>query len=506
MAPRWAAVACFFVTSSVFRAANVPDLLQYHKDAFEKTFHDRCDKYPFVQQYVNKLVNSDERYLTFVYQENGLKNGGLGDKLGGLVSAVAMALRFNRTLILRSSNDMHEVFRPYHPTDIHSPIPKYSWTNITTWSHYDWKYANADATEYDLYDCINNTGQKNSHCSMKDGDAGTPHILYRSNRAYLCYYDNNKDSVAYQQMSNILGVGSTSDLYEVAGCMLRLALWPTEHLWEEVGKQFKEFQATLGVAPTARRMKERNLLRTRRADEEQSGTPNSVPAVTAPEPSVTSVGGTTGITSVLSTQKVVQVGMHFRCGDKSYIKRGGYDHMCVYNADDTEENLKSMFPLGNPYEIGQCARRSLNTFVNALIGDSSGETTVNGATPTGASTQVAALSSSGDVFSMAFIASDNLMASLQMNMTLGIPHSIVSPQGCHIEMDPSKQCHLFTAAQWFHLALSDVLVTQAGIPSSFSRYAGIYGLKKDPFRNGQDCDAAYHSMEYCRKPISNWFC
>jgi hypothetical protein len=200
-------------------------------------------------------------------------------------------------------------------------------------------------------------------------------------------------------------------------------------------------------------------------------------------------------------EQVVQVGMHFRCGDKSYIKHGGYDHMCVYNTDETEETKKSMFPLGNPYDLGVCARRSLQTYMTGLM---EGRNKAMSVLSANASTLD--ITNTNEILSVAFIASDNLMSSLQMNSTLGMPHTIVSPQGCHIEMDPSKQCHMFTASQWFQLALSDVLVTQAGIPSSFSRYAGIYGLKPNPFRNGQDCDMPYNSLEYCRKGISNWFC
>jgi len=574
------------------------NLIEHHKQAFEKSFHDRCDKYPFVQQYVNKLEYTNERYLTFVYQESGLKNGGLGDKIGGLISAVAMAVRFNRTLILRSAqNEMHEVFRPYHPTDIHSKTPKYAWNNFTSWSNFDWKYANQDATEYDLYDCINNTGQKNSHCSMKDGDAGTPHILYRSNRCYLCYYDNNKGSAANIQMK-ALGVNETSNLYEVAGCMMRLAMWPTELLWQEVGKLLSVFEKQVTPEAAASVRRNRRALRTRRMDERA---PARTPAV-------------------------VQVGLHFRCGDKSYIKKGGYDHMCVYNEDDTEENKKGLFPLGNPYSMGVCARRSLHSYLTAsmLAGTSSStsssstksssEPTNNNNsgsstnTSTSTSTSTSTTASSGgtgtaktddiddvwketpiavssnansnaksstkaeatasvptedehdvnvdiddadtvmsaekpkkpikstkpsktvrrflqsllatdasdthdldlhghsDSIAMGFLASDNEMASMQMNTTLGLPYSIVSPQGCHVEMDVSKQCHMFTVTQWFMLALSDVLVTQEGIPSSFSRYAGIYGLKPDPFRNGKHCGAIETTMELSRKPMSNWFC
>eukprot|EP00428_Durinskia_dybowskii_P067971 CAMPEP_0170370138 /NCGR_PEP_ID=MMETSP0117_2-20130122/8355_1 /TAXON_ID=400756 /ORGANISM="Durinskia baltica, Strain CSIRO CS-38" /LENGTH=524 /DNA_ID=CAMNT_0010624901 /DNA_START=49 /DNA_END=1623 /DNA_ORIENTATION=+ len=501
------------------------DLLQSQKNAFEQTFHDRCDKYPFVSQYINKLEKSDERYFVFVYQENGLRNGGLGDKIGGLVSAVAMALRFNRTLILRSNNDMHEVFRPYHPTDIHSETPKYSWTNITSWSNFNPEYANNDATEYDLYDCINNTGQKNAHCSMKDGDARTPHILYRSNRAYLCYYDNNEGSVANQQMNDILGVNKSSDLYEVAGCMLRLALWPTETLWQEVSKQLIEFEHSLSDESAVRFPASRRQLR---------NSHNNIPLSnqhSSHDHDYTSskhkrhlqryhqdhqshqsyqsraLMGSAGVLN--NVQKVVQVGMHFRCGDRSYIQHGGFDHMCVYEGNEDEHALKEKFPLGSPVEIGLCASRSLHSYITGLMEDRGSVASGMGLmdTPPLSSTPTDAyITQTDEIFTMAFIASDNLMASLQMNMTLGVPRSIVSPQGCHIEMDPSKRCHLFTATQWFTLALSDILVTQSQIPSSFSRYAGIYGLKQDPFRNGQDCAAPYNSKEYSRKPISNWFC
>ncbi len=126
---------------------------EHLQSKFESLFHKKCDKYPFVQRYVDKLEHSNEKYLTFVYQQPGLRNGGLGDRMGGLLSAVAMSIRFNRTLLIRSENEMHRLFRPYHPTDIHDPNPKYTWGNWTSWSNYDAKYTNNDDTEYDLWDC-----------------------------------------------------------------------------------------------------------------------------------------------------------------------------------------------------------------------------------------------------------------------------------------------------------------------------------------------------------------
>lgn len=110
---------------------------------------------------------------------------------------------------------------------------------------------------------------------------------------------------------------------------------------------------------------------------------------------------------------------------------------------------------------------------------------------------------------VSFIASDNAMSSVQMNTTLDLPHShnIISPQGCHIEMDPSPTCHRFTATQWFILSMSDILVVQS-LPasSSFSRYAGLYGLKADPFRDSMQCDSLRSNFGMSRLQQSNWFC
>eukprot|EP01040_Poterioochromonas_malhamensis_P019164 gene19163-22574_t len=96
---------------------------------FEDSFHEKCDKYPFVQQYNKLLTNPTGRYITFVMQQPNLRNGGLGDRIAGLSTAVMLSLRFNRTLIIRSGNFLHLYFRPFHPTDIHAQPPQYTWEN-----------------------------------------------------------------------------------------------------------------------------------------------------------------------------------------------------------------------------------------------------------------------------------------------------------------------------------------------------------------------------------------
>eukprot|EP01034_Spumella_vulgaris_P034629 gene34629-42717_t len=84
---------------------------------------------------------------------------------------------------------------------------------------------------------------------------------------------------------------------------------------------------------------------------------------------------------------------------------------------------------------------------------------------------------------MAFITSDNVGSAQQMKDVLKHPYTLITPQGCHIEMDGSPECHTATVSYWLMLSFSDKIVTQtlgsdhsSGPTSSFSRYAGIYGL------------------------------
>jgi hypothetical protein len=530
---------------------------------FEDSFHRQCDKYPFVDQFVHHLEHPGNRHLLFVYQEPGLRNGGLGDRFGGLLSAVALALRFNRTLVLRDFTGMHEVFRPYHPQheqqqqqhqQQESSRRRYGWDNWREWSQYDQTLANHDATEYDLWDCINNVGSKNAHCSMLDGDVGQPQILYRSNRAYLCFYRNHPLSVAATQLREMLSGGrgfngkvkdeqqlhfESANWFEVAGCMLRLVLWPTDTLWAEVDINFAMFAAAHNLDP---------LLRSFHSDNSASPDNNNYNNNNSND-----VGG--------NQQQVVnndndkerssghhqhqqqhdqqqqrpffQLGMHFRCGDRSYIQHGG-DSECVFRAGN-----EAAFPTGNAVGLGLCGKEVIRNQTEWLMQqhrtivyndhnkDINNKDIVKDDTDKepnrlrqrrrnkegGNDHDVdKTLSSVLPQFMMTFVASDSDAAGEQMGRTAAFPFAMHSPKGCHVEMDSSVACHTFTATQWFLLSLSDVLVTQT-LPShaptsSFSRYAGIYGLKKDPFRNGNgiECSASLPSNQLHLLQQSNWFC
>lgn len=178
------------------------------RPAFEQTFHERCpmSKYPFIERYYRSLEQPSDRFINFVFHEHGLKNGGFGDRIAGLISTAFIALRYNRTLLIQSGNGFDELFRPYHPRlrDYVDPItqktvvrfvntdetigetigPNYgNWTEWTTYNH-GWE--DNDATEYDLWNCINIAGAWTSTCSMDKADVAQPVVKIRGNRAYIC--------------------------------------------------------------------------------------------------------------------------------------------------------------------------------------------------------------------------------------------------------------------------------------------------------------------------------
>ncbi len=112
-----------------------------------------------------------------------------------------------------------------------------------------------------------------------------------------------------------------------------------------------------------------------------------------------------------------------------------------------------------------------------------------------------------------FVTSDNIRAEEQMRDYAKHAVTITSPQGCHIEYDPSKACYVFTTRYWFMLSLSEIIISQTfgelnAPTSAFSRYGAIYRLHQDnPFRSGRYCGDTVHSwQELSRFQQANWFC
>ena len=110
---------CLLCAASVC-AGSLSPYTRALRERFEASFHSKCHKYPFIKQWENKLEHTDERFITFMYHEPGLRNGGLGDRIAGLLNAIGIALRTNRTLLIESSNDFYALFQPYHSQLLHT--------------------------------------------------------------------------------------------------------------------------------------------------------------------------------------------------------------------------------------------------------------------------------------------------------------------------------------------------------------------------------------------------
>jgi hypothetical protein len=227
---------------------------------FLQNFQQSCSKYDFVQDYIARLEQPvhNDKFLLFMYHTKTLKNGGFGDRMGGMITAFAQAMRFNRTLILLASNGMQDLFRPYHPTDIFLPIEEqqFTWKQWRTWSGFDaWKASLEvpyDSTsnssrslyEYDLSNCVSNqesgfTEEETAHCAMDTTYTDKPILRLASNRAYLCRWEKHPELPAHKEVYSALKLApKKTDLFEVAGCMLRLLMWPTERMWEEADKGY----------------------------------------------------------------------------------------------------------------------------------------------------------------------------------------------------------------------------------------------------------------------------
>jgi len=444
------------------------------RQRFERRFNETCSKYPFVQQYVENLAAPTRRYVIFVFHENGGLNGGLGDRLGGMVSAVAFALRTGRTLLISGDKAFEEAFQPFHPDLLlsHPPRPPkpHKPRRWSSWDWAGWRREYAGNLTY-LRQCVN--PRPTATVCHLDRDLPQRVVKYRSNRAFLCRWVI-KPAVYRTSGLARLGITATTDLFEAAGCMLRLAMWPTERLWRALDKslepQLRQQQVRQGLPVTA--------------------------AVTT----------------------TYQVGFHFRCGDTSFDKKGnnagGGSGMkkkknpeCFFDPSVPWKGTNFMDDksLDSPVDAAACGRKILHSLPAAV-----------------------------QRHAMTYIASDNPDSSQQINGTMQWPFVVLPPKGCHVDLHASFECTLTTSLHWFMLSLSDQIVMQGlikpevgagslfedlppedgsprptkhltGAISGFSRFASIYSLAADVTRYGLTCEPIDKGA-LAKQTQGNWLC
>jgi hypothetical protein len=74
------------------------------------------------------------------------------------------------------------------------------------------------------------------------------HVLAALVRCYLCRWAKNKHLAAHAEVLRTFGMhmhtdqtnrsGTNIDLFNIAGCILRLALWPTQEMWAQLDVVF----------------------------------------------------------------------------------------------------------------------------------------------------------------------------------------------------------------------------------------------------------------------------
>ena len=75
------------------------------KPAFERQFEEKCARYRFVESWYQMFEKSSygessTKFAISVFFENArVRQGGLGDKLAGVVNVIAYALRTGRVLV-----------------------------------------------------------------------------------------------------------------------------------------------------------------------------------------------------------------------------------------------------------------------------------------------------------------------------------------------------------------------------------------------------------------------
>eukprot|EP01036_Dinobryon_divergens_P043977 gene43977-58631_t len=255
-----------------------------------------------------------------------------------------------------------------------------------------------------------------------------------------------------------LGITQGSDLFEAAGCMLRLALWPTAKLWRTVERQIGS------------------------------------------ELSQKALGGST----LSAVSSVAQVGLHFRCGDhalglsEKLLKRKYVAPAeCVQKANVfwTGTHPLGYSSLDSPVHAGRCAKKLIHAI---RLQQQFRRSNSNMSPPS--STQI-----------LGYITSDSAASAHQMNLTMAWPHTLVDRTRCHIDYQANESCTMSTAAAWLTLANSDHIVLQsfAAHPlktvSAFSRYALVYSLRPDVVRFATEC-VAVNKTEMSRTGQGNWAC
>lgn len=109
--------------------ANDNHYVKSFREKFHESFMNKCYfKYPWVRKYVHRLTlhhtdNKEKKLAIFIYDDSFVRarKGGLGDRMGGIISTFVWAMRTNRTFLIEANKDgLSSVLKPFEIEDLPS--------------------------------------------------------------------------------------------------------------------------------------------------------------------------------------------------------------------------------------------------------------------------------------------------------------------------------------------------------------------------------------------------
>jgi hypothetical protein len=437
---------------------------------FQRKFEEKCSKYSFVQTYQRIMKELPDKYLIFVFHEDNVSNGGLGDRFAGLITAMAYAIRFNRMLLIKGDSGFDKSFKPFHfanESDEH-----YSWNN---WGWSNWKDSYLQEKEDFL--CVNPNRYSSNRCGFDIDYPNVKVMKMYSNRVYLCRWTAVESLGLQEEIKKSLNITLQTNLYDIAGCLFRLAMFPTKTLWKTlISSRENQF-----------------ITKAQQLD-------HLHPAH-------------------ISRANALQIGIHFRCGDSSFDAKDDQpaNPQCleIPGIEWKGTSFSDDFSLESPIHLAKCAQKKIDEFLSSSASSSSSSSSAKPLQP------------------IVFIASDNRRSSKQMmeHISPDVPIFVPSSATCNVDLKRTNDCTLSTLAEWFLLSFSDMIITQQlhhynpkspyfdtnlmsylqapypeelGPISAFSRFALIYGLNSEHLYHANCLSANTTTVGHYTH--GNWMC
>jgi hypothetical protein len=480
-------------------------------DFFSRSFTDKCSKYSFVNQQHRLLEHANpytSKFVEFIFSEPKAvagDRGGFGDRLAGLITAALMAWRFDRVLIISAAEpEFYEYFEPllqaqsfseFNYPDYSALVQKIRAENASDVLNLDRCVNPEYETAFKLSSIVPAANSDICGLDYESKDPPQRVIRLRSNRCYLCRYvfSDRPNTPVRADLMNKMNITKDSNLYEIAGCILRLAMSPSDVMISKlagvVSTQFMGRRAQANknsaiAAPTKGEVAAEDYL----AKMERT-------AVVQLLDSTYQMGGANNMLPYM-------IGAHFRCGDKFMT---GNSDQCWHDPAKNIADKSIYMKDGNPVEIGKCANKVISQFMKIY------DSTFAVITRDNRSKR------KPDPKMVINVASDNMRSQQQVKLYTspnGVYDSSVfmSPVGCHIDLNSTSSCMETTVVQWLLFSMNDIYINpvqpgEKGLfpASGFSRYASLYGLGGDNIMNPKTC-SVFSTKALGTMQHANWLC